>query len=54
MYHLSTQHHEWLFTGEKLKELRTKANADYVQKQVDKRREDTVGNRWSSFCLIRR
>lgn len=34
MYHLSTQCHNWLFTNEELKELRTKANADFVQKQT--------------------
>jgi hypothetical protein len=36
MYHLSTQYNKWLFTSEKLKELRTKANGDYVQKRVRK------------------
>jgi hypothetical protein len=34
MYHLSTQYKKWLFTVEQLKDLRTKANADYVEKKV--------------------
>jgi hypothetical protein len=34
MYHLSTQYHQWLFTVEELKELRKKANSDYVEKRV--------------------
>ncbi|CAF0748192.1 unnamed protein product [Rotaria sordida] len=33
MYHLSTQYNKWLFTVEELKELRTKANNDYLQKK---------------------
>jgi hypothetical protein len=37
MYHLSTQYNQWLFTVEQLKELRTKANLEYVQKQVEKK-----------------
>jgi len=37
MYHLSTQYNQWLFTVEQLKELRTKANLEYVQKQVGKK-----------------
>ncbi len=37
MYHLSTQYNKWLFTVEQLKELRTKTNAEYIQRQVGMR-----------------
>ncbi|CAF1129702.1 unnamed protein product [Adineta ricciae] len=36
MYHLSTQYTQWLFTVEQLKDLRAKANAEYVQKHTSR------------------
>jgi hypothetical protein len=41
MYHLSTQYNKWLFTVEQLKELRTKTNADYVEKKVSEGKTKT-------------
>lgn len=46
MYHLSTQYNQWLFTTERLKELRSKTNADYVQKRVGLRVE------YGDICVV--
>ena len=34
MYHSSTQYNRWLFTSDELKDRRTKANNEYIERKV--------------------
>ena len=53
MYHLSTQYNNWLFTVKQLKEFRTKANNDYIQRSVSPMIKIIFNLFYSYFFLIR-